>query len=667
MTLYRRIFVLLFLLTIGSLSAYGAVSVTESSAAGKALVTLRNPYLELVFEPGRGGRCVSFRFLDNNEQLVSKDLQAGMFLDHWAKFVWPSGLIHLPYQYTLLKNEKDKVGIRLWVTVPAKGGGKGSADAASSALIDTSPELVGLVVSKTIWLYDNTDRIDVEESIENPTDQARSVAPYIQHNFNMAGTSLSDTWYLPSAQGVQWNVQPDKANGKVYGPNWVLDPVGGWIGVRDRRTNRGLMFAFDYNYIERIYTCGLTAEWFMESIPVAAGKSFTTHYTIKPEKGFQGFVYGSERIMADIEAHEQGKTVRVRHDLAAVAGPIGPMSVNITLRDWKSKQVYLAKSFNISKLNTTKLSQEFTFTPRNLSGGTVIAVTVKGDGINERYEVFYAGDKYEHKRHYNYFANGGGALAGSQGEAYHQKAPRKIKRFDKPDFSTIPGPKPGKFRCMVAFGLYTQIFNFDDGLIGWKSKDGSSAEFDFINCPPNGIESFPGGYPELFAYNAVILSDVNFRALGDIRMEMLCDYVAQGGKLLVTGGPYALGNGEFEDTRFLEMLPATLSGPFDLKWAGKGKSWELTPTLEGKPFLNGVSFNPAPRVFWQHFVTPKQDARVILTAGGKPNLILGKYGKGKVVLLTLSPTGAATNDKTAWWTWDGWPGLLKNLFTWMDE
>jgi len=209
--------------------------------------------------------------------------------------------------------------------------------------------------------------------------------------------------------------------------------------------------------------------------------------------------------------------------------------------------------------------------------------------------------------------------------------------------------------------------HFDDGLIGWKGRDGSSAEFDFINCPPNGIETFPGGYPELFAYNAVILSDVNFRALGDIRMEMLCDYVAQGGKLLVTGGPYALGNGDFEDTRFLDMLPATLSVPFALKWAGKGKSWELTPAPEGKPFLNGISFNPAPRVFWQHLVTPKQDARVILSAGGKPSLIFGKYGKGKVALLTLSPTGATTNDKTAWWNWDAWPVLLKNVFTWMDE
>ena len=90
------------------------------------------------------------------------------------------------------------------------------------------------------------------------------------------------------------------------------------------------------------------------------------------------------------------------------------------------------------------------------------------------------------------------------------------------------------------------------------------------------------------------LSDVNYKALGDRGFDMLCDYVEQGGNLLLTGGPYAFGNGEFEGARFLEVLPVTLSGPFDLKWAGKGKSWALTPAQKGSPVLEGVSFAEDP-------------------------------------------------------------------------
>jgi len=171
----------------------------------------------------------------------------------------------------------------------------------------------------------------------------------------------------------------------------------------------------------------------------------------------------------------------------------------------------------------------------------------------------------------------------------------------------------------------------------------------------------------LFQYNVVVLSDVNYKALGDIGVEMLCDYVAQGGSLLVTGGPYAFGNGEFEDTRFLEVLPVRLQGPFDLKWAGKGKSWNLRPADGADRLLRGVSFDPPPKVFWHHFVTPKGGSRVVLKAGAQPALILGGYGKGRVAALTLSPTGMGQAGDTAWWDWGGWFPLVGNIMTWLDQ
>ena len=48
-------------------------------------------------------------------------------------------------------------------------------------------------------------------------------------------------------------------------------------------------------------------------------------------------------------------------------------------------------------------------------------------------------------------------------------------------------------------------------------------------------------------------------------------------------------------------------------------------------------------------------------------MILGNYGKGKVAVLTLSPTGLAAEGEKAWWDWDGWFPLMKNVFGWMGQ
>ena len=141
----------------------------------------------------------------------------------------------------------------------------------------------------------------------------------------------------------------------------------------------------------------------------------------------------------------------------------------------------------------------------------------------------------------------------------------------KRNFADVPRPDPGKFKCLVVFGLYTEVLKLDDAIEGWKHNGRNAPEFTWINCPPNAVEAFPDSYDKLFAYNTIVLSDVNYKAIGQRGFDMLCDYVEQGGSLLVMGGPYAFGNGEFEGSRFLQVLPVTLAGPFDLKWAGTGK------------------------------------------------------------------------------------------------
>ncbi len=513
--------------------------------------------------------------------------------------------------------------------------------------------------------------IRVEQAIMNSTDESRAAGLYIQQNLGMGGIYHGDNWYLPSTRGIEVHVQADKPGGQSVGPDFISDPVDGWLAVKDRKSERGLLFVFDYNYLAKTYTSGGTGEWFMESVPIAPGKSFRTEYFVKPVRGFTDFTYGSKRLVADIQADETGEgTVRVSHDIASVTRGLDDVSVELQVTGWKSKRRLITRSFKVDRLTSAKERQQFSFTPKALNDGIVISAVVRSGGEEDRYEYFYAGEKAERERRSVSFATKGRAVASSRGDAYFRKQPRRQKTFDKPDFATVARPDPQRYRCLVVFGLFTHLLNLDDAVAGRSPAFPKSraslplVEFDWANCPPNGVEKFPGTYDELFRYDLVVLSDVNYKALGDIGMEMLCDYVHEGGSLLVVGGPYAYGNGEFGGSRFLDVLPVHLSGPFDLKWAGKGRSWRLTPALANHAVLGGVPFDQQPRVFWHHFLTPKKGSVVALKAGDKPALVLGRYGKGKVAALSLSPTGVGRKGEVQWWDWDGWFPLVRNLFAW---
>ena len=632
-------------------------------------ILLKNRFLELTFDPARGGRCSRLLIRTTGEQVIGDDDVAGMFLDHWAKYAWPSGLMHLPYKYEMVKEGDKRAGVRLWVQVPTSGGGQGTRDRTGSLQMATSPDLVGLTVRKTIWLNSDNDTIQVDQELVNTTTQSRAAALYIQQNLRMSGSHYSDNWYLPSTSGVRVNLQPEKRGGRAIGPDWIQTPVAGWMAVKDRKTQHGMVFAFDYNYLRKTYTSGATGEWFFEPVPIGPGKSFRTTYVIKPVSGFKDFVYGSSALVADIQADEVGQgQVKITHEVMAVGLDQNKVTVELQVVGWKSKKLLAAKVFQVPRLSSNRLQQQLVFKPATLADGLLISAIVRTGTKEERYERFYAGDRAELQARTNLFATEGGGLPSGRGDRYFRPQPIKRKQFDKPDFTKLSPRDPKRFRCLVVFGLYTHILNLDVAVDGWKHPDvDTPIEFTWANCPPNGVETFPGTYDELFQYDLVVLSDVNYRALGDVAMEMVCDYVEQGGSLLVVGGPYAFGNGEFQGSRFLDVLPVRLRGPFDLKWAGKGKSWKLVSEQPEHPLLKGVKFDQMPRVFWHHFVTPKSNASVVLKAGSEPTLILGRYGEGRVATLTLSPTGLAGKGEVAWWDWKGWFPLVRNLFGWSKE
>ena len=173
---------------------------------------------------------------------------------------------------------------------------------------------------------------------------------------------------------------------------------------------------------------------------------------------------------------------------------------------------------------------------------------------------------------------------------------------------------------------------------------------------------FPDKPEELAAYDLIILADSEARALSPLQQMWLAAYVERGGRLLVLGGPFGLGAGGWADAPFLaDLLPVTLHR-YDLQYVGKAAPVALTPV---SALAKTVNWQAKPVTLWQHLVDAKPGATIHVTAGGKPAIVTGNYGQGRVAVITIPPLGEAPPGCTPFWEWSEWPELMTGLGQWL--
>jgi uncharacterized membrane protein len=185
------------------------------------------------------------------------------------------------------------------------------------------------------------------------------------------------------------------------------------------------------------------------------------------------------------------------------------------------------------------------------------------------------------------------------------------------------------------------------------------------------LRYYPTTYAELMRHHLVVVANVGARSFSPIQRKMLKDYVAQGGTVLFLGGWYAFGP-DYHNSLFEEISPVTYpEKPNDPPNSTSPGVWAsalpdglvLAPGKER--FGTGVNWAAGPRVFWWHPLTPKPGATVLLTADGKPLLVVGAYGKGRVAVFGGTVMGETPAGKLPFWQWDGWPSLLGETMQWL--
>jgi uncharacterized membrane protein len=135
--------------------------------------------------------------------------------------------------------------------------------------------------------------------------------------------------------------------------------------------------------------------------------------------------------------------------------------------------------------------------------------------------------------------------------------------------------------------------------------------------------------------------------------KRLADYVGAGGRLVVLGGPFTLGQGYFKGTALERVLPVDVRMARDIYRLQE-------PLAIGNAKLS--AFTGRPLLYYYHAVRPKADSKVRLWAGKLPVLLERKVGKGQVLVFIGTVLGDPQNKaETPFWEWKDWARTLGKL------
>ena len=199
-------------------------------------------------------------------------------------------------------------------------------------------------------------------------------------------------------------------------------------------------------------------------------------------------------------------------------------------------------------------------------------------------------------------------------------------------------------RILWARGLWAHEFPF--------AEVTSKAGYDIVDL--EATSGFPEELEELAGYRLVILSNLGACHLAAQPRAVLAQYVRAGGRLLVTGGMHALGNGQTAGTDLAELLPVELSGAFDFRPLSGGQQ-RLYATPDSS--LRDLAWGAKPRQYWVHRVVPRRDAQTLARAGDAAVLTVWNCDYGRCMLFSGSVAGDPGKDELPAWAWADWPAF----------
>jgi uncharacterized membrane protein len=163
----------------------------------------------------------------------------------------------------------------------------------------------------------------------------------------------------------------------------------------------------------------------------------------------------------------------------------------------------------------------------------------------------------------------------------------------------------------------------------------------------------PSTYEEIYRYDAIVLANVDARNTSYECRKAIFDWVHDGGRLVVLGGIYSLGQGGMASTYFADMLP------FQLRGSKEVVKCDPPLVLGNEP---DKPFSESPLLFWRHDVTLRdKGTRPLAYAGGEPVLAKSDVGRGQVFAFAGTALGEPAEGKHAFWQTAAWRDLWRQM------
>ena len=198
---------------------------------------------------------------------------------------------------------------------------------------------------------------------------------------------------------------------------------------------------------------------------------------------------------------------------------------------------------------------------------------------------------------------------------------------------------------------------------------------------------FPATRAQLYAFDAIILSDVGCRRFTDQQLALVEEWISdRGAGLCMTGGPGSFGDGRWDGTVVADILPVNFASA-EPSW---GTVEQLTvrpvPAAVRHPLWNIVS-DPRqnetilgslpPFTMAHHGLSAKQAAQVLAhgqldsaaSDNSMPVMVAGSYGKGRTLAASVGLNPQWSPEFAAWGRGDNryYAKFWRNAVYWLTE
>ena len=208
---------------------------------------------------------------------------------------------------------------------------------------------------------------------------------------------------------------------------------------------------------------------------------------------------------------------------------------------------------------------------------------------------------------------------------------------------------------------------------------GADSDFSFLVRANERTRGLPETPSELYAYDAIILSNIPREALGEQTLAWIDEWIShRGGGLCMVGGPNSFGSGQWAGSSLARMLPVELL-PTGRDWIEGPATLTVDVTRASHPIWhissddvqNRAIIKTLPEFRAFNEVGPvKSNATVLAQNGNQPAIAVQPFGRGRTMAMTTPITRRWSGDFTQTWGEKDaryYKKFWRNVIYWLTE